>query len=174
MNDINNLYKDMERSSFDYLIIDGYRYSIKKVLKYLKSIKNGRYNDNNKMEFYKKDGIDKTKRALNSTEKKSDSIKKIITYMNRLNNILFTPISSSKEKNTRGRIKTDEARSFEDQKGSGYVNLLIILSKAYTNNSSKELISDIKQLINNLHENKQITKQVYNNLIKSITYENDS
>ena len=84
MNDINNLYKDMERSSFDYLIIDGYRYSIKKVLKYLKSIKNGRYNDNNKMEFYKKDVIDKTKRALNSTEKKSDSIKKIITYYNYL------------------------------------------------------------------------------------------
>ena len=38
----------------------------------------------------------------------------------------------------------------------------------YTNNSSKELISDIEQLINNLYNNKQITKQVYNILNKSI------
>ena len=66
MNNINNLYKDMEKSSFDYVIIDGYRYSIKKVLKYLRNIKNGCYNDNNKMKFYKKDSIDKIKRALNS------------------------------------------------------------------------------------------------------------
>ena len=38
----------------------------------------------------------------------------------------------------------------------------------YTNNGSKELISDIEQLINNLYNNKQITKQVYNILNKSI------
>ena len=43
-------------------------------------------------------------------------------------------------------------------------------SKIYTNNSSKELINDIEQLINNLYGNKQITKQVYNNLNKAITY----
>ena len=40
----------------------------------------------------------------------------------------------------------------------------------YTNNSSKELINNIKQLINNLYDNKQITKQVYNILNKAITY----
>ena len=56
----------------------------------------------------------------------------------------------------------------------------ILLSKANlkaylnTNNNSKKLISDIKQLINNLYDNKQITNQVYNNLIKSITYKNVS
>ena len=68
------------------------------------------------------------------------------------------------------KIKTDQAKSFEDQKGKGYVNLPIALSKIYTNNSSKELINNIKQLINNLYDTKQITKQVYNNLIKAITY----
>ena len=57
------------------------------------------------------------------------------------------------------KIKTDQAKSFEDQKGKGYVNLPIVLFKIYTNNSSKELINDIKQLINNLYNNKQITKQ---------------
>ena len=40
--------------------------------------------------------------------------------------------------------------------------------------SSKELINNIKQLINVLYDNEQITKQVYNNLIKAITYKNDS
>ena len=48
--------------------------------------------------------------------------------------------------------------------GKGYVNLPILLSKLNVTNS-KELISDIK----NLQDYKQITKQVYNNLIKAIT-----
>ena len=55
-------------------------------------------------------------------------------------------------------------------KGLKISALPIFLSKAYTNNSSKKLISDIEQLINNLYDNKQIAKQVYNNLIKAITY----
>ena len=70
-----------------------------------------------------------------------------------------------------------KARSFENQKGKGYVDLPILLSKIYTttnNNTvehnSKELVSNVKQLINDLHDNEQITKQVYNNLIKAIIY----
>ena len=54
-------------------------------------------------------------------------------------------------------------------KGKGYVNLPIHLSKLNVTNS-KELMSDIKNLLNNLQDTKQITKQVYNNLIKAITY----
>ena len=73
------------------------------------------------------------------------------------------------EKKT-SKIKTSEAKSFEDQKGKGYVDLPTALSKIYTNNSSKELINNIEHLINDLYDNKQITKQVYNNLIKAITY----
>ena len=72
------------------------------------------------------------------------------------------------------KIKTSKAKSFKYQKGRGYVNLPIALSKIYTNNSSKELTNDIKNLLNHLHDTKQITKQVYNNLIKAITYKNDS
>ena len=68
------------------------------------------------------------------------------------------------------KIKTSKAKSFKDQKGKGDVNLPIALSKIYSNNSSKELINNIKQLINDLYDTKQITKQVYNNLIKAITY----
>ena len=68
-----------------------------------------------------------------------------------------------------------KARSFEDQNGKVYDDLPILLSKIYTNNnmvepSSKELISNIEQLINDLYDNEKITKQVYNNLIKALTY----
>ena len=40
----------------------------------------------------------------------------------------------------------------------------------YINNSSKELKTNIKKLLNHLCDNKQITKQVYNILNKAITY----
>ena len=47
------------------------------------------------------------------------------------------------------KTKTSNAKSFKDQKGKGYVDLPILLSKLNIN-SSKELISNIEQLINNL------------------------
>ena len=63
------------------------------------------------------------------------------------------------------------------KKGSGvftsqkeFAKLLTFLAQLLTNNSSKEPINDTKQLINNLYDNKQITKQVYNVLNKTITY----
>ena len=59
-------------------------------------------------------------------------------------------------------------------KGLNISALPILLFKMYTNNSSKELINNIKQLVKNLYDNKQITKRVYNNLIKAITYRNNS
>ena len=71
------------------------------------------------------------------------------------------------------KIKTNKAKSFKDEKGEGYVDLAILLSKLNVN-SSKELISNREQLINDLYDNKKISKQVYNNLIKAITYKNDS
>ena len=70
----------------------------------------------------------------------------------------------------KGKIRTDEARSFKDPKGKLYVDLPILLSKMYTNNNSKELKINIKNLLNHLYDNKQITKQVYNILNKAMTY----
>ena len=67
----------------------------------------------------------------------------------------------------------ERTADFNEKKGKGYVDLPILLSKLNIN-SSKELISNIEQLINDLYDNEQITKQVYNNLIKAITYKNDS
>ena len=115
-----------------------------------------KYND---VEDYEQ-GIDIIEKDLNNLIK-SKKIDKLKYYIKKINYLLY---GKDKEK-----IKTDQAKSFEDQKGKGYVNLPIALSKIYTNNSSKELINNIKQLINDLYYNKQITKQVYNNLIKAIT-----
>ena len=63
------------------------------------------------------------------------------------------------------------------KKGSGvftsqkeFADLLNFSAQLLTNNNSKELINDIKELTNNLYDNKQITKQVYNILNKAITY----
>ena len=98
--------------------------------------------------------INKIENDLNDL-KENENINKLKNYIKKLRNSIY---------------EKDKAKSFEDQKGKGYVNLPIALSKIYTNNSSKELINNIKQLINDLYDNKQITKQVYNNLIKAITY----
>ena len=107
------------------------------------------------------EAINKIKNDLNDL-KENENINKLKNYIKKLRNSIY---GKDKEK-----IKTDQAKSFEDQKGKGYVNLPIALSKIYTNNSSKELINNIEQLINDLCDNKNITKQVYNNLIKAITY----
>ena len=78
------------------------------------------------------------------------------------------------EESTTNRIRTDQAKSFKGQKGKGYVNLPILSSKKYGNNSSKELKSNIKQLLKALYNKKQISKLVYNSIIEAITYKNDS
>ena len=62
-------------------------------------------------------------------------------------------------------------------KGLNISALPILLSKIYANNtvgsSSKKLIKNFKQLVNNLYKNKQITKKVYNILNKTLI-NNDS
>ena len=57
-------------------------------------------------------------------------------------------------------------------KGLDISSLPILLSKTYTNNTAgpSDLAHSSKELINYLYDNKQITKQLYNNLIKAMTY----
>ena len=82
--------------------------------------------------------------------RKSEKINELKNYIKKIKYSVY-----GKDK---GKIRTNQAKSFEDQKGKGHVNLPIALSKIYTNNSSKELIDNIKQLINDLDYTKQITK----------------
>ena len=130
---------------------------------FLEDILSGNTKDN-EVEDYK-EGINNIEKKLNKLIK-SENNDKLKNYIKKINYLVY---GKDKEK-----IKTDQAKSFEDQKGKGHVNLPIALSKIYPNYSSKELINNIKQLINDLYDTKQLTKQVYNNLIKAITYKNDS
>ena len=65
-------------------------------------------------------------------------------------------------------LNKDELNKYGYKKSSGKglnISFLpILFSRIYTNNSSKELINNIKQLAKTLYKNKQITKQVYNTL----------
>ena len=110
------------------------------------------------------------KKRLNGIENDLTKSKKIKNF-NQLEDYLKKIKDLTGIKN---RIKVDEARSFKDQKGKGYIDLPILLPKMYTNNNSKELKTNIKNLLNHLYDNKQITKQVYNILYKAITYKNHS
>ena len=71
-------------------------------------------------------------------------------------------------------------KEFRDQKGSRtfasqnkFVKLLTLLTQLLTKNTarnSKKFKDDINQILKELYDSKQITKQVYNILNKSITY----
>ena len=138
-------------------------YEFKKIIEI---ILNGKVGDNKIIKKIKT--INKIENDLNDL-KENENINKLKNYIKKLRNSIY---GKDKEK-----IKTDQAKSSEDQKEKGYVkiskklkNYVINLPKIYTNSSVKELINNIKQLINDLYDNEQITKQVYNNIIKAITY----
>ena len=94
-------------------------------------------------------------------------------------------INDPKSKTPNLRSLDDHIRTLEDefreQKGSGtftyqnkFVKLLTLLTQLLTKNNSKSLKDDINQILKELYNSKQITKQVYNILNKSILYKNDS
>ena len=60
-----------------------------------------------------------------------------------------------------------------NQEGGGVFKLLTLLIQLLTKNNSKKIKDEINQILKKLYDLKQITKQVYNNLIKAITYKND-
>ena len=135
---------------------------------------------------------------LDMSSEKSEIINKLIELPSLIKiynlNKLDNNLEANKDINNvsiRSNIIMLEKRLRElSKKGMGvftsqkeFAKLLTFLAQLLTNNtaeptagssalarSSKKLISDIEQLINNLYENKQITKKVYNMLNKSITY----
>ena len=156
LNDVNYLFNEIKNISEKDNKVDldnGEYISFKVLSNFLYDIKSNIINDSNKEEKYN-NKLKYIEKKFANTKKNSYNIRLYRRYLNDLKKILFTKRSSGK----------GLASSF----------LSFLLSKIYTNNSSKELINDIKQLVKNLYDNKQITKQVYNNLNKAITYKNDS
>ena len=118
--------------------------------------------------------IEKLNKLINDNPDMSSEKREITEFYNLKNLYYLNKIDNNLEKNKEINYKainskiTDLRLKLIMHKGKGYVNLPILLSKLNVTNS-KELISDIKNLLNNLQDTKQITEQVYNNLIKAIT-----
>ena len=122
---------------------------------------------------------------LDMSSEKSEIINKLIElhsliqiyYLNKIDNNLKANENIDNISIERDIMKLEKRLRELSKKGRGvftlqkeFAKLLTFLAQLLTNNSSKKRISDIEQLINNLYDNKQITKQVYNMLNKSITY----
>ena len=96
---------------------------------FLHDIKDRNINNFNREKKYK-EKFKNTEDKLTNKKKYGKYINLYVKYFNNLKKILFT-------KKSTGR-------------GLTISSLPILLSKIYTNNSSKELIDDIEELINNL------------------------
>ena len=117
---------------------------------------------------------------------------KKIDIINQLKSLYTITKNYFKIKNNDPKSKTSNLRSlydqigkledeFRDQKGSRtftyqnkFVKLLTLLTQLLTKNNSKKLKDDINQILKELYNSKQITKQVCNILNKSILFKNDS
>ena len=115
---------------------------------FLENILSRNIKDNEAEDYIK--GINDIEKKLNRS-KKGKKINNLKNYIKKIKKSVY-------EKD-QGRVRTDKAKSFEDQKGKGHVDLPILLFKLNIN-SSKELISIIEQLFNILN--------------RSMTYKNDS
>ena len=113
--------------------------------------------------------------------KKVDTINQLKSLYTIRKNYFKIKINDPKSKTPNLRSLDDLMRKledeFRDQKGSGtftyqnkFVKLLTLLTQLLTKNNSKKLKDDINQILKELYNSKQITKQVYNILNKSILY----
>ena len=59
-------------------------------------------------------------------------------------------------------------KAAEEQEGTGLKILPIALAQVKAGNNSESFLNKIRQIVYSLYQSKQITKRVYNNIIKSI------
>ena len=120
--------------------------------------------------------------------KKIDIINQLKTLYTIRKRYFEIKINDPKSKTPNLRSLDDQIRKleeeFRDQKGSGaftyqnkFLKFSTLLTQLLTKNTArnrKKLKDAINQIIKELYDSKQITKQVYNILNKSILYKNDS
>ena len=69
----------------------------------------------------------------------------------------------------KAKPKADKGTGFKILKPKSMLQRLpIALAQAKAGNNSESLLNEIRQIFNSLYHSKQITKKVYNNIIKSI------
>ena len=151
---LNNIIKDLKNKN---LLINKHE---KEILDLKKQLDENEENDEEKNRIKKDNEINRYKQKIQELKEElydKDDASKIKSNDDDM------PYLETEEE------AAERIADFHAKKGKGYVDLPILLSKLIIN-SSKELISNIKQLVENLYDNKQITKQVYNILNKAITY----
>ena len=146
------------------------------------------YEDESKKEHAKLKFFDKKIRDNPTMSKKEINIITQLKELYELRGQYFTnKFNNEPEKNKFTDIRWIDNNIYQledelrDQKGSGvftyqndFVKLLILLTQLLTKTSSKEFKNNTNKLLKNLYNSRRVTKQVYNNLIKVITYKNDS
>ena len=91
-----------------------------------------------------------------------DSRQKIIDLFNNYSKIKSESIYRSKHDETKGRgLKVLTPKQMLQR-------LPIALAQVKAGNNSESLLNEIRQIVYSLYQSKQITKKVYNNIIKSI------
>ena len=74
-------------------------------------------------------------------------------------------------------VKNMSRNIYESKQGTGLKilnpkqmiqRLPIALAQTKTGNNSESLLNEIRQIVHSLYQSKEITKKVYNNIIKSI------
>ena len=91
-----------------------------------------------------------------------DSRQKIINLLNDNSKTRSEAIYKSKQNETKGKgLKVLTPKQMLQR-------LPIALAQVKAGNNSESLLNEIRQIVYSLYQSKQITKKVYNNIIKSI------
>ena len=117
--------------------------------------------------------------------KKIDIINQLKSLYTMRKEYFNVKINNPESKTPDLRIVDDQIHNleqeFRDQKSSRtftsqnkFVKLLTLLTQLLAKNNSEKFKDDINQILKELYYSKQITKQVYNILNKSILYKNNS
>ena len=100
--------------------------------------------------------------AIKNVKNLYDSRHKIIDLFNNYSKIKSESIYRSKHSETKGKgLKALTPKQMLQR-------LPITLAQVKAGNNSENLLNEIRQIVYSLYQSKQITKKVYNNLIKSL------
>ena len=100
--------------------------------------------------------------TIKNIENLYDSRQKIIDLLNDNAKIRSEAIYKSKQNETEGTgLKIITPKQM-------FQRLPIALAQVKAGNNSESLLNEIRQIVYSLYQSKQITKKVYNNIIKSI------
>ena len=99
---------------------------------------------------------------INNTENFYISREEVINFFRDYEKMVLDAAYKSKENKTEGKgFKILMPKQM-------FQGLQIALAQVKAGNNSESLLNEIRQIVYSLYQSKQITKKVYNNIIKSI------